>query len=269
MSDGARRGSLSTEDIDPPVLAVDQTTKSYGARRALDAVSLSVGAGEFVALLGPNGAGKTTLFQLLSGLFVPDAGQIRIEGGDLRTDIPQVLAGIGIVFQQSTLDLDLSVRANLRFHARLHGLSPRRTRERMDAELDRMGLRARAKEPARSLSGGNRRKVELARALLHDPRLLLMDEATAGLDPASRRALLDTMHQLCTARGIGVLWATHLVNEAERADRVVVLHHGHVLCEGTPDALVQATGETDLGESFLKLTSDDAPGAAVTSRAAP
>jgi len=236
------------------VLEVDQVCKSYATRKALDHVSLSVAAGEFVALLGPNGAGKTTLFQLASGLFVADAGRILIEGRDMRKDAVAALAGVGVVFQQPTLDLDLSVRANLRFHARLQGMGRVRARNRIREELERLDLLDRADEVCRSLSGGIRRKVELARALLHEPQLLLMDEATVGLDPASRRGLVEYVHGLCAARRLGVLWATHLVDEAERASRVVVLHRGRLLCHGTPQELTQQTGEASLADAFLKLT---------------
>ena len=236
------------------VLSVEQVNKYYGPRKALDGVTLAVHQGEFVALLGPNGAGKTTLFQLLSGLFVADAGRIMVLGHDLRRYSTAALAGIGIVFQQPTLDLDLSVRANLQFHARLHGLEARHTRSRISTELDRLGLSERAGDSARSLSGGNRRKVELARALLHEPAVLLMDEATVGLDPASRQQLLDEVHRLCRERGVGVLWATHLVDEADTADRVIVLHQGHLLREGAPAELTAAEGAATLSDAFLGLT---------------
>src|SRR5699024_1717494 len=142
----------------------------------------------------------------------------------------------GIVFQQPTLDLDLSVRANLRFHARMHGMG-RASGRRIKEELHRVDLTDRARSAARALSGGNRRKVELARALLHEPELLLMDEPTVGLDPASRHMLGDYVRELCRKRGVGVLWATHLVDEAEAADRVVVLHKGHRIAEDTPARL--------------------------------
>ena len=236
------------------VLEVDAVQKSYGSLKALDGVSLHVAAGEFVALLGPNGAGKSTLFQLLSGLFLADAGTIRVLGRDVRHDLRRALAGLGIVFQQPTLDLDLSVRANLRFNARLHGMAGRRGRERVEAEIERLELADRADDLARTLSGGNRRRVELARALVHEPAVLLMDEATVGLDPASRRQLVDYVLELCRERGVGVLWATHLVDEASRADRVVVLLKGHVLAEGTPRELTEKAGAEDLGSAFLSIT---------------
>lgn len=237
-----------------PTLEVREVSKSYGPRKALHQVSLSVQPGEFVALLGPNGAGKSTLFQLLSGLFVADSGEIRVRGQDIRRNPVPALAGIGVVFQQATLDLDLSVKANLRFHARLHGMNAALATARIREHLERLGLLERADDPARDLSGGNRRKVELARALLHRPAVLLMDEATVGLDPASRVQLLDYVLELRQTQEVGVLWATHLVDEAERADRVVVLHQGQVLAQGTPAALVQETGAASLEAAFLHLT---------------
>jgi ABC-2 type transport system ATP-binding protein len=236
------------------LLHVDRATKSYGARKALDAVSLTVHRGEFVALLGPNGAGKTTLFQLLTGLFVPDAGRIAVGGHDVRRAPVAALAQLGVVFQQPTLDLDLTVRGNLRFHARLHGLAGPRAGARIHAELGQLGIAGEIDRPCRALSGGIRRRVELARALLHEPALLLMDEPTVGLDPASRRALLGQVHALCGARRLGVLWATHLVDEAEGADRVLVLHQGRLVSEGRPAELTEKTGQPTLADAFLELT---------------
>lgn len=238
-----------------PLLLLEDVHKAYGQRAALRGVSLQVGRGEFVALLGPNGAGKSTLFQLLTGLFNADRGRIVVCGHDIRHAAVRALAGIGVVFQQSTLDLDLSVEANLRFHARLHGLGGRRARERIADGLARLGLVERAGDPVRDLSGGNRRKVELVRAMLHEPAVLLMDEATVGLDPASRRQLLDEVLAL-RAQGVGILWATHLVDEAEVADRIVVLHRGKVLTDAGPASFATHEGET-LAAAFLRLTRPD------------
>jgi ABC-2 type transport system ATP-binding protein len=238
------------------VLVAESVTKTYGQNRALDNVSLSVHAGEFVALLGPNGAGKTTLFQLLTGLFVADSGRIQIVGHDIGRDTVAALAEMGIVFQAPTIDLELTVISNLRFHCRLHGMSNAMTEERVKIEMARLGIADKANAWARTLSGGNRRRVELARALLHNPKILLMDEPTVGLDPASRRALVDYVVQLRSETGLGILWATHLVDEAKAADRVVILHRGRVLRDGAPADLIAETGTDSLDEAFLALTAD-------------
>jgi ABC-2 type transport system ATP-binding protein len=207
-----------------------------------------------VALLGPNGAGKTTLFQLLTGLFVADGGSVEVLGADMRRDPVRALSQLGVVFQQPALDLNLTVRASLHFHADLHGLPRAVSQPRIATLLERFGLAPVAAKPARELSGGNRRKVELLRALLHEPRLLLMDEATVGLDPASRAQLLEEVLQARSERGLGVLWATHLVDEAERAQRVIVLHKGQVRFDGTAPALCEAQAARSLQSAFLQLT---------------
>jgi ABC-2 type transport system ATP-binding protein len=245
-------------NVHDPLLSVEGAVKRYGSLTALEGVDLAVGAGELVALLGPNGAGKSTLMQLLTGLFVADAGSVRVTGFDMAHAATRALARIGVVFQQPTLDLELSVGANLRFHADLHGIDRRTAAERIAHELGRFGLAGVARRRARELSGGNRRRVELARALLHRPDVLLMDEPTVGLDPASRALLLRHVLDLRAERGVGVLWATHLVDEAERADRLVVLHRGRVEFDGTPAAFRAAQGVEDLAEAFFRLTADRA-----------
>jgi ABC-2 type transport system ATP-binding protein len=238
----------------PPALLLEQVAKSYGSIRAVDGVSLAVHAGEFIALLGPNGAGKTTLFQLLSGLYVADAGRIVVMGHDMSRDPVPALARLGIVFQQPTLDLELSVRANLMFHAGLHGMPRPVALARIEKELARLGLTERAHDKAAQLSGGNRRRVELARALLQDPRVLLMDEPTVGLDPQSRSDLLELMLAMRAERSVAVLWATHLCDEVVDADRVVVLHRGKVLADSTPAAMVAAAAAANIEQAFLALT---------------
>ena len=241
-----------------PALLLDNVVKTYGPIRAVDGVSLQAHAGELVTLLGPNGAGKTTLFQLLSGLFVADSGRIEVMGHDMSRDPVPALARLGIVFQQPTLDLELSVGANLMFHAGLHGIPRQVAQARIERELARLGLIDRVRDKVAELSGGNRRRVELARALLHEPRLLLMDEPTVGLDPASRGALLELILAMRAERAVAVLWATHLCDEVPAADRVVVLHRGKVLADTTPGALVAAAGAATIEEAFLAMTEREA-----------
>ncbi|MFI4931750.1 MAG: ABC transporter ATP-binding protein [Burkholderiales bacterium] len=239
---------------DAVTLSVTGLTKRYGDRVALDGVSIALRGGTFATLLGPNGAGKSTLFQLLTGLFVPDAGQIEVAGHSMQRVATRALRHIGVVFQQMSLDLDLSVRANLLFHADLHGLPRADALARIAQGCQGAGLADDLERPVRELSGGNRRKVELVRALLHRPALLLMDEPTVGLDPKSRRDLLTTVRAEVTARATAVLWATHLVEEAAGADRVFVLHKGRLLADGVPDEVARALGGGTLEEAFLRAT---------------
>jgi ABC-2 type transport system ATP-binding protein len=237
-----------------PALLLDNVVKTYGPIRAVDGVSLKAEPGEFIALLGPNGAGKTTLFQLLSGLFAADSGRIEVMGHDMARDPVPALARLGIVFQQPTLDLELSVTANLMFHAGLHGMPRADAEARIAKELARLDLAERAHDKTAQLSGGNRRRVELARALLHQPRVLLMDEATVGLDPQSRSDLIKLMLTMRAERAVAVLWATHLCDEVGDADRVIVLHRGKVLADTTPKDLVAKAGAETIEAAFLAMT---------------
>ncbi len=237
------------------MIQIKNLTKRYGQRTALKSLSLHLPRGQFTALLGPNGAGKSTLFQVLTGLFAADEGDVEVAGHSLRHDAPGALRHIGVVFQQQALDLDLSVRRNLRFQADLQGLPGALAKERIASGCERFGLTADLDRAARELSGGNRRKVELVRALLHRPGLLLMDEATVGLDPKSRRELLAVLHDEVATAGLSVLWATHWVEEALGADRVLVLHKGELRADGTPEAVTQALGGPTLEEAFVRATS--------------
>ena len=237
------------------MLRIDALTKCYGERVALNALSFVVPKGQFVALLGPNGAGKSTLFQVLTGLFAADEGNVEVVGYSLRSAPTKALRHLGVVFQQISLDLDLSVRHNLLFQADLQGLPRSLARERIDAGCARLGIAGDLDRKARELSGGNRRKVELVRASLHQPPVLLMDEATVGLDPKSRRDLLATLHADVVERGVSVLWATHWVEEAADADRVLVLHQGSLLADGTPAEVTRLLGEPTLEAGFIKRTS--------------
>lgn len=235
------------------VLSAQNLHKRYGAVHALQGVSLALPLGQWWVLLGPNGAGKSTLVQLLCGLFAPDQGRIAIGGHDLTARPSAALAHLGVVFQQSTLDADLSVQHNMDHHAALHGLVRADARTRTQALLGWMGLQDQADRPVRELSGGNRRKVELARALLHGPRVLLMDEATVGLDPASRELLLASVAELVRQRQLSVLWTTHWVQEARHADALLILNKGQLVFQDTPAQLLAQTGQTDWEAAFLQL----------------
>jgi ABC-2 type transport system ATP-binding protein len=241
------------------VLETRGLVKRYGARTALAGLTLTLPAGQWVALLGPNGAGKSTLFQLLTGLFVADEGDALVKGFSLRTQATKALAHIGVVFQSMSLDLDLSVQRNLRFHASLHGLSRALADARIAQGCAALGLQADLQRSVRELSGGNRRKVELVRALLHRPALLLMDEPTVGLDPASRRDLMAAVRQDVAERGSSVLWATHLVAEAESAQRVLLLHQGALVADGTPEQVTSTLGGGTLEEAFIRATQAKKP----------
>lgn len=232
-------------------LHVENLRYRYGAKEALKGVSFTLEAGAFGALLGPNGAGKSTLYGLLTRLFTTPEGRIEIAGHDLKAQPRAALAGMGVVFQNQTLDLDLSVRQNLSYFASLHGLSGREASTRIDAALDRLNMRERAGEKARALNGGHRRRTEIARALIHQPDVLLLDEPTVGLDTAARRSITDHVHQLCAEDGLTVLWATHLTDEVHDPDRLIVIHQGEKLADGLAGDL---RGGADLSDYFLSLT---------------
>ena len=239
-------------------LEVGDIVFAYGERRALDGVSFTAAQGRFTALLGPNGAGKSTLIALLTRLYDLQQGQIRIAGFDLRETPRKALARLGVVFQQSTLDLDLTVEQNLRYHAALHGMPRAVANECIELELQRQQLGERRRSKVRELNGGHRRRVEIARALLHRPELLLLDEASAGLDPASRQALNQHVRALCRDEGMSVLWTTHLLDEVQADDDLLVLNRGRLVAQGRAAEL--ATDGEDLAASFARLTGNDTHG---------
>ncbi len=235
-------------------LEITALSHSYGARPALRAVDLTLYPGDFVVLLGLNGAGKSTLFSLATRLYAHRSGSVLIFGAAIDEDPATALSRMGVVFQQSTLDLDLTVEQNLRYHAALHGLPRPLAEARIAAELARLDLVKRRRDKVRQLSGGLRRRVEIARALLHDPRLLLLDEPTVGLDVEGRQFLLDHVRALCREQGIGVLWATHLIDEVGAEARLVVLHQGRVMAAGTVPEVLATTGAASIRDAFDRLT---------------
>jgi ABC-2 type transport system ATP-binding protein len=236
-----------------PAIAARGLGKDFGAVQALDALDLDVAEGEFFALLGPNGAGKTTAVHLWATLLRPSRGSTRVLGLDVVREGLAVRRRIGLVFQEPTLDRDLSVLENLRFAARLWDLPARVAGPRIEALLDQFDLAARGDVPVRTLSGGQRRAADIARGLLAEPRLLFLDEPTAGLDPHARRSLWESIHRLRVERGVTVLLTTHYVEEAEPCDRVALLHRGRLAALGTPAELKRRAG-TDTLEGALLAT---------------
>ena len=236
-------------------LDIKSLSKSYGLIKALNDVSFSLAEGEYASLLGPNGAGKTTLFQILTGLFVSEKGNALINNFNMRNQAINALAHIGVVFQQITLDMDLTVMENLKFHSNLHGINDKEFKKRVIIELEQVNLSDRINDKVRSLSGGQKRRVELARSLLHKPKLLLLDEPTVGLDPQSRRDLLDYVIKLKKERKMAVLWATHLVDEAEKSDTVIILNKGKIIKKDTPQNITKEYNKDTLHDAFVSLTS--------------
>ncbi|WP_372875490.1 ABC transporter ATP-binding protein [Pseudomonas sp.] len=237
-------------------LKVSAVGFAYGARQALHGVGFSVASGSFAALLGPNGAGKSTLIALLTRLYDLQQGDIQVMGCSLRRQPRQALRQLGVVFQQSTLDLDLSVEQNLRYHAALHGMAKPLASARIDEELARQQLSERRHDKVRDLNGGHRRRVEIARALLHKPRLLLLDEASVGLDPASRLALNRHVRQLCRDDDLAVLWTTHLLDEVQASDELLILNRGRLVAQGLASQI--GADDASLAATFERLTSDEA-----------
>lgn len=247
-----------------PVLSLRDLRKSYGSNEALKGVSLDIAPGEIVGLLGPNGAGKSTLFQIASGLFAPDGGEVSLFGMSYRNKASEILARLGVVFQARAIDLDMTVVANLKFHGALFGLSGKTLAARIDAVAAQLEITDLLSKPVRTLSGGNQRRAEVARALLNVPDLLLMDEPSTGLDPTTRRALIAHMQRISREHNISILWATHIVEEVADADRIALIVAGRIIRIGTPAEIIAAAGTDNLTDAYIALTGAK-PGAATAS----
>lgn len=242
-----------------PSLEISNVSYAYGPKTALHDVTFTVRSGRFTALIGLNGAGKSTLVALVSALCTPQHGEITVLGRPLGRDPRPALAQMGIVFQQQTLDLDLTVRQNMLYFAQLHGMSGKTAQARIDSSLAYMGLAGRESEKVRKLNGGHRRRLEIARALLHEPRFLLLDEPTVGLDIPTRSELISHVHALCAERDVAVLWATHLVDEVWPEDELVVLHEGRVLASGDLSLVLRQCDASDVLTAFNRLTQSGDP----------
>lgn len=236
---------------DTPALSVQNVSHRFGAVTALDDVSLTVPRGGFTALLGVNGAGKSTLFNLITRLYNNTSGSIRVGGHDMRRAPLPALRRLGVVFQSRALDADLTVRQNLMYHAALHGIPRTPARARVAEVLAQVDLADRVDARVSALSGGQVRRAEIARALIHRPDMLLLDEATVGLDVKSRAEVLALTRRLIADHGVSALWATHIMDEIDPADALVILHRGRVLYAGTA---ADAAPDGDLTTAFLALT---------------
>lgn len=235
-------------------LSIEQLSFSYSSKKALDNVSFAIAPGVCTLLLGPNGAGKSTLFSLITRLYDAREGRITLCGFDIKLQTRKALAKLGVVFQQPTLDMDLTVLQNLRYHAALHGMASKLANQRIQQELERLNMYERRFEKIRQLNGGHRRRVEIARSLLHKPSLLLLDEPTVGLDVPSRQALVEYVHQLAVDENLAVLWASHLIDEIYASDHAIILHKGQIKAKGTLDEILASTKTATIKEAFYQLT---------------
>ncbi len=226
---------------------------SYGEKQALKGLDLNLSSG-FNVLLGPNGAGKSTLFSLLTGLYSAPRGMIEINGFDLYSNRSQIMSEIGVVFQQTTLDLDLSVKQNLLYFASLHGISSTEALANVEIILSQLNLVERLNDRVRSLNGGHRRRVEIARALIHQPKVLLLDEATSGLDVDSRLLIISHVRNLCKTLGICVLWATHLIDEVKPDDTLVIINNGEIQAQALSADLCTKYSVDDIYQLYFSLT---------------
>lgn len=235
--------SEETWPVNPvPAVAVVNLCRLYGTRTALAGVTFTVPRGEIFALLGPNGGGKTTLFKILSTLLPATSGEVEVFGQSLTHNPHAVRTRLGVVFQHPSLDLKLTVAENLLHHGHLYGLRGKALHERIHAMLDRLGLADRSRDLVETLSGGMQRRVELAKGLLHRPDLLLLDEPSTGLDPGARRDFNSYLQQLRAQDGVTIILTSHIMEEAERCDRVGILHQGKLVALDTPDALKAQVG---------------------------
>lgn len=245
---------MSQIDDKAKALSIEDLSFSYSGKKALDQVSFDIQSGECTILLGPNGAGKSTLFALITRLYDARSGRIEFCGFDVKKQTSKALARLGVVFQQPTLDMDLTVMQNLGYHAALHGMGRKLAKQRSQQELERLNMYDRRFEKIRQLNGGHRRRVEIARALLHKPSLLLLDEPTVGLDVPSRQDIVEHVHRLVKDEKIAVLWASHLIDEIYPDDQVIILHKGQIKVKGAINTVLEQTGTASIKEAFYALT---------------
>ena len=248
------REAMSTQAAtSSAVIQVEELRHTYGRRTALNGISFSVQTGEIFALLGPNGSGKTTLFRILSTLMLPSSGRALVGGFDAARQPDQVRRRIGVVFQAQSVDIKLTAAENLWHQGHLYGLRGSELKQRIAAMLRHVALADRSDERVETFSGGMQRRVELAKGLMHHPSVLLLDEPTTGLDPGARRDLWQYLHELRTQEHVSVIVTTHLMEEAERCDRLAILNQGQIVGLGTPAEL-----RSEIGGDVILLETDDA-----------
>jgi ABC-2 type transport system ATP-binding protein len=255
-------GSPARRVVNDNAITVENLTHTYGTRCALDNVNFTVARGEIFCLLGPNGSGKTTLFKILSTLMPPTSGSVNILGFNLKTETKAVRKLLGVVFQHPGLDIKLTVTENLRHHGHLYGLRGKNLSYRISELLEKFGIDNRENDLVGELSGGLQRRVEIAKAMLHSPHVLLLDEPSSGLDVGVRRQLSDYLSLLAKTEDILILLTTHLLDEAELCTRVGILDIGRLVALGTPDELKAQIGgdvvliETENGETLCSAIAD-------------
>jgi ABC-2 type transport system ATP-binding protein len=247
----AKKGAKGTDNI----IEVNKLTKKFGKFTAVDSTSFNVKKGEMFAFLGPNGAGKTTTIKMLTTLLVPTTGKVNINGFDPRKQQDEVRQSFGIVFQDSSLDDDMTAYENMEFHGVFYGVPRDVLKERIEYLMKFVGLWERKNDFVKVFSGGMKRRLEIARGLIHHPKILFLDEPTLGLDPQTRNYIWDYIKKLNEEEKMTVFMTTHYMNEAERvADRVAIIDHGKIVSQGSPEELKKKTNTKSLEEAFLKLT---------------
>ena len=240
---------------DQPIIRVEHLTKRFGDFTAVDQIFFRVRRGEIFAFLGPNGAGKTTTINMLTTLLAPTAGTVRINGYDPVSQKHLVRKSFGIVFQDPSLDEELTAQENMEFHGVLYGVPKETRKKRIEELLTIVDLWDRKNDLVKTFSGGMRRRLEIARGLLHHPQLFFLDEPTLGLDPQTRNTIWTYIKRLNQKEGVTVFFTTHYMEEAQRmAQRIAVIDHGHIIALGTSEALEKQTGTLSLEDAFLKLT---------------
>ena len=221
------------------ILEVKNINKSYSNLKALDSVSFSIDEGQYVAIIGPNGSGKSTLMQILTGLFLPDSGEVNIFNLGLKKNLTFILSKMGIVFQQPTMDGELSIYANLKFHSQLHGMSHSLANSRIKELVEKFELKEHLTKQAKNLSGGLKRRLEIVRSILHNPKILILDEATSGLDPESRKNILTYITDLNKNEKLTIISITHLKDETLDVDQVIMLKNGKLVFNDTKDNFLE------------------------------